>query len=126
MIAFGSSSAAGPRVASPSRAAADRSAVDIRRMCILPRGRAAGLGWFGRSVGPTSDTPAAGRHFGTTPTLPGRSEVGFSRSGDEFLDDLPAELGELLEPAAVEVRQLRVVEAEQPEDRDVQVADVVD
>src|SRR5437868_14326781 len=48
------------------------------------------------------------------------------RSGDQFLDDLTADLAELLEPAAVEVGQLGIVQPEQVQDRGVQVADWVD
>ena len=45
---------------------------------------------------------------------------------DEPLDHLPAELRELLEAARVVIRELVVVEAEQAQERDAEIADVRD
>ena len=49
-----------------------------------------------------------------------------AKSGDEFLDDLSAKLAELLVSATMKISQLVVVQAEEVEQGDVQVADGVD
>src|SRR5688500_15864876 len=46
-------------------------------------------------------------------------------SSDELLDDFTAELGELLEPTDVEERELVIIQPEQAQKRDVEIADVV-
>src|SRR5688572_4164276 len=48
------------------------------------------------------------------------------KSGNQLPNHLPPELRELLEPASMEVGQLRVVETQEVQDRDVQITDVMD